>query len=298
MRQNSLSRSLRHVIPTTLAGLALFGVTAAVLPADAVAAGRTQPDLLVDLVTTDVLNPAEGETFTAQIDVRNVGNGDSEPVKVTVSVPPGLQTTTPYGGSGWNCTVASATSYSCTYPQLVAGGRVRLNVPLVVANATPGSTVPITASIAPQKREANPDNNTGSVTVAIAGTCVIRGTVWQDLDRDGQRDEGEPAVADGPDGVLRVSLWARQGQAVGGGSTTVNPDGTWSITARTELLYQVRIEASSRYGRTVADMGDDTTDSDMVTSYQFEPTLLIGSAEFSAHHGGEYVVDAGLVAQS
>ncbi|MBM0239356.1 hypothetical protein JNW88_23445 [Micromonospora sp. ATA32] len=45
-------------------------------------------------------------------------------------------------------------------------------------------------------------------------------------------------------------------------------------------------------------MGDDATDSDMVTSYQFDPTLLVASTEFSAVHGGEYVVDAGLVTQS
>ncbi|MEU4476465.1 hypothetical protein AB0F68_00075 [Micromonospora sp. NPDC023966] len=48
----------------------------------------------------------------------------------------------------------------------------------------------------------------------------------------------------------------------------------------------------------VADVGDDATDSDMVTSYQFEPTLLVTSAEFEAVHGGEYVVDAGLVTRS
>ncbi|MFE9693452.1 SdrD B-like domain-containing protein [Micromonospora sp. NPDC005806] len=293
MRRNSLSHSIRRIVPTTLAAFALFGGTAAVLPADAVAAGRTQPDLLVDLMTTDVLNPAEGETFTAQIDLRNYGNGDSGPVEVTVSVPAGLRTTTPYAGSGWNCTVTSATSYSCAYPQLLAGARNRLNVPFEVAGATPGTTVPITATIAPVKHESNADNNTGSVTVAISGTCVVRGVVWQDLDRDGQREEGEPAV--GPEGVLRVSLLARQGQAIGGGSTTVNPDGTWSITARTELLYQVRIEVTSQYGRTVANVGDDATDSDLVTTYQTEPTVLLGGTEFDAHHGGEYVVDAGLV---
>ncbi|MGI5521739.1 hypothetical protein ACQEUX_12375 [Micromonospora sp. CA-259024] len=45
-------------------------------------------------------------------------------------------------------------------------------------------------------------------------------------------------------------------------------------------------------------MGDDATELDMVTSYQFELTLLVARAEFEAVHGGEYVVDAGLVPQS
>ncbi|MGW3790912.1 hypothetical protein ACWD8I_07025 [Micromonospora arida] len=88
------------------------------------------------------------------------------------------------------------------------------------------------------------------------------------------------------------------GWAARGGSATVNPDGTWSITARSEALYEVRLEAAATYGRTVADVGDDATDSDIVTSYQFEPTLLVASAEFQTVHGGEYVVDAGLVSQS
>ncbi|WP_319463213.1 SdrD B-like domain-containing protein [Micromonospora sp. RTP1Z1] len=300
MRSRFLSRSIRRTFSSSLATLALVGGVAALAPADAVAAGKLQPDLVVDLMMTDVLNPAEGETFNAEIDVRNIGTGASNPISVTISVPSVLQTTTPYpADAGWACTVASTTSYTCSYPELAAGGRAgRLFVPFVVAGAAPGSTVPITTTITPQRREANTDNNSGSVTVAISGTCTIRGTVWHDLDRDGQREAGEPGIAGGPDGVLNVHLAVREGQAIGGGSATVNPDGTWSITARTELLYTVWLEASGGYGRTVADVGDDATDSDMVTSYQIEPTLLVASDEFYAVHGGEYVVDAGLVTQS
>lgn len=299
MRTRFLSRSIRRTFSTSLAALAFVGA-ATVGPADAVAAGKLQPDLAVDLMMTDVLNPAEGETFYAQIDIRNNGNGASGPISVTVSVPAGLRTaTTSVTDAGWACAAASTTGYACSYPELAASGRAsRLSVPFVVAGAALGSKVPITTTITPQKREANTGNNTGSVTVAISGACVIRGSVWHDLDRDGQREAGEPAIGGGPDGVLDVRLWVRQGQAVGGGSTTVNPDGTWSITARTELLYEVRLEASSVYGRTVADVGDEATDSDLVTSYQFEPTLLVASKEFNAVHGGEYVVDAGLVTQS
>ncbi|NYH44383.1 hypothetical protein HNR22_004110 [Micromonospora jinlongensis] len=300
MRPRSLSRSIRRTFSTSLATLALVGGAAALAPADAVAAGRLQPDLVVELMMTNVLNPAEGETFYAQIDIRNNGTGASDPISATVAVPVGLRTTTPsVGDPGWTCTAVSTTSYTCSHPQLAAGGRAsRLSVPFVVTGAAPGSKVPITTSITPQRREANTDYNTGSVTVAISGTCVIRGSVWHDLDRDGQREADEPAIAGGPDGVLDVRLWNRQGQAIGGGSATVNPDGTWSITARTEVLYEVRLEAAATYGRTVADVGDDATDSDIVTSYQFEPTLLVASAEFEAVHDGEYVVDAGLVSQS
>ncbi|MEU7995501.1 SdrD B-like domain-containing protein [Micromonospora sp. NPDC049060] len=299
MRSHSLSCSIRRAFATSIASLALVGATAALAPADAVAAGPTQPDLFVDLMTVDALNPMEGETFRAQIDVRNGGTGESNPVVVTVSVQAGLHTTTLAPTDGWACTVASESSYTCSHPALPAAGRApRFSVPFVVSGAEPGSRVPITATISPQRRESSTDNNTTSVSVPISGTCVVRGVVWHDLDRDGQRDEGEPGIGTGPDGVLQVRVGPRQGQTTGGGTATVNPDGTWSLTTRTELLYVVWLEASSAYGRTVSDVGDDATDSDMVTTYESDPILLTSSAEFSASHGGEYVVDAGLVTRS
>ncbi|MER7333348.1 MULTISPECIES: SdrD B-like domain-containing protein [unclassified Micromonospora] len=296
MRPHPLSRSIRRIFATSTATLALLGATAALAPADAVAAGRTQPDLFVDLLMTDHFNPAEGETFRAQIDVRNGGTGESDPLSVTVSVPAGLRTTALTATDGWNCAVVDEASYTCAHPALPAAGRAqRLSLPFVVAGAQPGSRVPITATIAPQRQESDTTNNTSSVTVAISGTCVVRGVVWHDLDRDGQRDEGEPGIGAGPDGVLSVRVGARQSQTTGGGTAVVNPDGTWSLTTRTELLYQVWVEAAGTYGRTASDVGDDATDSDMVTTYQSAPYLLTSSAEFFATHGGEYVVDTGLV---
>ncbi|MFG2101774.1 SdrD B-like domain-containing protein [Micromonospora echinaurantiaca] len=293
------SRSIRRTLASSLAALALAGAATTLLPADAVAAGRTQPDLFVELMMTDVLNPAEGETFRAHVDAYNGGTGESGPVSLTVSVPAGLRTTdlTPTDGE-WTCAVAGATSYTCAHPAVAPGWAPRLWLPFVVAGAEPGSRPAITATIAPQRKEISTENNTASVTVAISGSCVVRGVVWHDLDRDGQRDEGEPGIAPGPDGVLSVRVGARQGQAIGGGSATVNPDGTWSLTTRTELLYQVWLEAASSYDRTAANVGDDATDSDLVSTYQWDPILLTASGEFEAVHGGEYVVDAGLVTRS
>lgn len=293
MRRNILSRPNRRA--SVMAALAFLGASAA-LPADAVAAGRTQPDLAVEILTFSVLNPAEGETFETQLDLRNYGNGDSGPVQLTVSGPTGLSTTAAFTQGGWTCSTAGATSWSCAHPGLVAGQRGQLNIPFAVAGAQPGSRVSITATVAPAKRESVTTNNTSTAAVPIAGTCVVRGVVWHDLDRDGQREEGEPGI--GPDGVVRVSLWARQGQAIGGGSTTVDADGTWSLTARSELLYQVRVEATNQYDRAPGNVGDDATDSDLVTTYQWDPTLLAAGSEFSAVHGGEYVVDAGLVTRN
>lgn len=289
-------RPTRLALRAALATVALTGATAALVPAaPATAAGRQQPDLAVSLMTVDLLNPAVGETFYTGIDIRNYGTGDANPLTVTVSVPAELRPESAGdAGAGWTCTTGTS-SWTCTYPALSAGARAnRLSLPSTVVGGQPGSLVSVTAAITPQRQESNPDNNTDYAQVEIAGTCVIRGTVWQDVDGDGQREDGEPPV--GPDGVVGVSLFVRGGQVSGGGQATVAADGTWSITAKTGPLYEVRVEAANTFGLTAGDVGDDATDSDIVRFYQQDPTLLGGSAEFDPAPGGEYVVDAGLVA--
>ncbi|MET7747347.1 SdrD B-like domain-containing protein [Micromonospora sp. NPDC005367] len=299
MQASAPSRSIRRALATSVSALALAGASTALVPADAAAAGRTEPDLFVNLMTVDALNPAEGETFRTQIDVRNGGTGTSGPVSLTVSVPEGLRTAEPGWSDGaWTCTAVSGTSYSCLHAELAPGWAERVSLPFVVAGAEPGSRVPVTATVEPQHKESNIENNTTSVRVPISGTCVVRGVIWHDLDRDGQRDEGEPGIAPGPDGVLSVKVGSQQNGTTGGGTATVNPDGTWSLTTRTELLYRVWIEAANTYDTTASNVGDDATDSDMVNTYERDPILLTASAEFSATNGGEYVVDAGLVTRS
>ncbi|PWU58798.1 hypothetical protein DLE60_19785 [Micromonospora globispora] len=293
-------RPTRRALRAALTAVALTGAAVALVPAvPATAAGRQQPDLAVSLMTTDLLNPAIGETFYTSIDIRNYGTGDAAPMTVTVSVPAELRPESAGDpGAGWTCTTGTS-SWTCSYPALAAGARAnRLSLPSTVIGGQPGSLVSVDAAIKPQRQESYQDNNTASTQVEIAGTCVIRGTVWQDLDADGQRDADEPPVAGGPDGVVGVSLFVRGGQVIGGGQASVAPDGTWSITARTGALYEVRVEAASTFSLTTADLGDDATDSDIIHFYQQDPTLLGGSAEFDPTPDAEYVVDAGLVARA
>ena len=59
--------------------------------------------------------------------------------------------------------------------------------------------------------ETSVDNNAYQISMTIAGT----GTIWRDLDRDGQREVGEPPIGSGPDGVQRLVIIPRNAGATG-----------------------------------------------------------------------------------
>jgi hypothetical protein len=63
--------------------------------------------------------------------------------------------------------------------------------------------------------ETSVDNNAYQISMTIAGTGTIRGTIWRDLDRDGQREVGEPPIGSGPDGVQRLVIIPRNAGATG-----------------------------------------------------------------------------------
>jgi hypothetical protein len=287
---------VRLTLRTSLAALALFSVAAAVAPATpAAAAPKPGPDLAIDFMRTDVLNPAVGEGFFTSFQVRNFGLGDSARVTVTVAVPAELRPDTPPDlGLGWTCSTGPS-SWTCSRAALPAGDRAELFLPATVIGGIPGSHPAVTATIEPQRKETVTFNNTSSVTVEIAGICIIRGVVWHDLNSDGQRQLDEPPVAGGPAGVLNVSLFLKEGGGLGGGQATVDPDGTWSIEARTGTLYELRVEATNTYSFTRADVGDDATDSDIRSTFTEDPTLFGAAGEFRAEPDVTYVIDAGLV---
>ncbi|MFB9234751.1 SdrD B-like domain-containing protein [Plantactinospora siamensis] len=298
MQISALRSSALRTARTVGAGLALFAAVA--VPATpASAAPKPGPDLAVRTMMPETVNPAIGEDFSTTIDVRNYGAGVSDTVTVTVTVSPQLRPEAPTGLTGWACSTGP-TSWTCTTPGLAAGTSApMLRLSSLVVGGAPGDHPTVTATITPQRRETYPDNNSSSINVVIAGLCTVRGTIWQDLNGDGQRQPEEPTVAAGPGGVVGVSLWAREGQArTGNTEATVNPDGTWSIEARTGTLYEVRVEAANTYDFTSANVGDDGTDSDITHGYQWDPTLLGASDEFLAEPDATYVVDAGLVARS
>jgi hypothetical protein len=113
------------------------------------------------------------------------------------------------------------------------------------------------------------------------------GRVWLDQDRDGQRDAGEPPVANGGDGV-RVLRLMKEGLVDPAWDTPV-ADVQGNGTCTQPLApgrYFVRVEVSPTLDYTNPDVGDDAIDSDVV---------FAESAVVEVVDGQHTVVDIGLV---
>jgi uncharacterized repeat protein (TIGR01451 family) len=242
--------------------------------------------------------PAVGDTFYIRVDVQNNGTADSDPVSVTVTLPPELQPATSaglYTFAEWQCSF-STPSWTCTRASLAAGVATTLGLSATVVSGQPDDVLTISGRVAPSRREVSIDNNAYQTTVTIAGHGTIRGTVWSDLDRDGQRDASEPLVGSGPDGVQRLQLIPLNASETDGNpiQVVVAPDGTYSATVKSGL-YIVQVWVSTdRYYFTTPNVGDDATDSDIV-QVEGDSQITAGSSDpVSVSEGSDDVVDAGL----
>jgi Domain of unknown function DUF11 len=88
---------------------------------------------------------------------------------------------------------------------------VRVRVPLpdtvepVSADLTGSEgTLRFVATAGTDSPELSTDNNAGQASTTYRAQGFISGRVWLDLDRDGQREPGEPPVGTAPDGVLSL----------------------------------------------------------------------------------------------
>jgi hypothetical protein len=261
-------------------------------------AAPRRPDLVVENIAVDQSFPALGETVYLRTDIQNHGTADSDPVTLTVTVPPELVPATPPGTfavDGFTCSFA-APSWTCTRPSLGAGASTALTLSATVATGTPNDVLTITARVAPSRREVSVANNAYQVNITIGGTGTIRGTIWNDLDRDGQREEGEPPIGSGPDGVQRLLIIPRNAGETGSTTTevTVAPDGTYSASVKSGF-YAVQVwVAASRYYFSPPDVGDDATDSDLVELFS-DWDIGTGTSEtVLVLDGSDHVVDGGL----
>jgi uncharacterized repeat protein (TIGR01451 family) len=86
-------------------------------------AAPRRPDLVVENMVVDKSFPALGETVYVRTDIQNHGTADSDPVTLTVTLPPELRPATPAGTFAvdeWTCSFA-VPSWTCTRPSLAAG---------------------------------------------------------------------------------------------------------------------------------------------------------------------------------
>jgi uncharacterized repeat protein (TIGR01451 family) len=282
----------------TWLGVAVTCVALALVWAEPAGAAPRRPDLVVENMVVDTSFPTLGQTVYVRTDVRNSGTASSDPVTLTVTLPPQLRPATPAGTFAldeWTCSFAEP-SWTCTRPGLAAGAFATPILPATVAAGSPNDVLTVSARVAPSRREVSVDNNAYQVSMTIAGTGTIRGVIWGDLDRDGQREAGEPPVGSGPDGVQRLLIIPRNAGETGSNTTEVivNPDGTYSATV-TSGLYVVQVWVQpSHYYFSPANVGDDATDSDLVELYSDLEISTGTSDTVSVSDGSDSVVDGGL----
>jgi len=137
----------------------------------------------------------------------------------------------------------------------------------------------------------------GDVLVVTA-SAQTTGRVWNDLDRDGQREAGEPPVSSGPDGVQALRLIPQNSDILPTVEGVVTADGTYSVILRPGLyILQVQVD-DSLFTFSPPNVGDDATDSDLVFFEATDPGVRVGTTDVINLDSGSLTpgIDAGLVA--
>jgi hypothetical protein len=190
------------------------------------------------------------------------------------------------------------TSWTCTHAGIAPGeeSAETLVVGAKVVGAMPGDVLVVTASAQTTGRELRTNNNSGQASVNVVAPAVISGAVWNDLDRDGQREPGEPPVSSGPEGVQALRLIPQNSDNLPTVEGVVEADGTYSVTLRPGLyLLQVQVD-DSLFTFSPPNVGDDATDSDLVF-FEGDPGVRVGTTDVINLESGSLTtgVDAGLV---
>ncbi len=104
---------------------------------------------------------------------------------------------------------------------------------------------------------------------------------WEDVDRDGQQDAGEPALAN-----VVVTLYNAASNAIG--TVTSSASGAYAFTNLVPGTYFAGFAAPAGYWYTAANAGDDATDSDAVPTTGVTAPVTLASGETNG------TVDAGF----
>jgi hypothetical protein len=220
-----------------------------------------------------------GDSISIAAHVRNAGPRESGPVTVTVTLSAGLEAEPVDVDPAWTCS-NSVTSWTCTHAGIAPGEEVAetLVVGAKVVGGMPGDVLVVTASAQTTGRELRTDNNSGQASVKVVAPAVISGVVWNDLDRDGQREAGEPPISSGPEGVRVLRLIPQSIDPLPTVDGVVAADGTYSVTVRPgQYLLQVWVDGSL-FMFSPPNVGDDATDSDLVF-FEGDPGVNVGTTD-------------------
>jgi hypothetical protein len=267
-------------------------VAVLVPPAQAVAKPR-RPDIAI---TGTTVSPAEvimGDLVDIRVEVANVGIAASDPVTVTVTPPATLRKLSDNASSQtWHC-FSIAPSWTCSHAGLTPGEVAEtLNLPAEVVGGSPGDVLTVTAAATTTSRELSTANNNGEASVNFIEAGTIRGKVWLDEDRDGQREPGETALSSVAYGFWFLRIETPDGiQSI---QAVVDSDGNYAVALKpNQYLVQVGVYPA-QWGYTTPDVGDDATDSDVTPYFVGEVNALARSDVVEVTGGSESVIDVGL----
>jgi uncharacterized repeat protein (TIGR01451 family) len=187
------------------------------------------------LTKTHIGSFTAGTTGSYLLTVTNAGPSPANPpTTVTDTLPAGL-TYVAASGSGWVCSAAGQV-VSCTRSTPLASGASSQLVIQVDVTATTAASVTNTATVSSASSDPAGTNNTAQDVTAVDNSGIA-GTVWDDLDADGTRDAGEPALAGRT--VTATGPVTR--------TTTTAADGTYAFVGLVAGTYAVSVSPPTKY---------------------------------------------------
>ncbi|MEV6368736.1 SdrD B-like domain-containing protein [Micromonospora musae] len=242
------------------------------------------------------------QEFEVSAFVFTEGGSPAEDVAVRISLPPTVEfLSADAGDPAWACRLEETTDRfaECTRDHWdIATDGLHMEVKLRALPGTPAGPLTFTATASAGTPESSAENNTASDTATYIAEGAVTGRVWIDLDRDGQRDADEPLAFDKITGLTVVpetgSLpwdWP--------GIYTNTVSGTYWGGRLKPGRYNVKVILPDGSGTqfTTPDVGDDATDSDIVSRvgdyYSYGLSALV-----EVRDGAETAVDVGILPQS
>lgn len=201
---------------------------------------------------------------------------------------------------GWTCTFGddgdTGQYWRCRSAEVDATAPTQtLHLATTVGPDLPDGALTLTATASTDTAEQTLDNNTASASTTYVAWGTISGVVWLDTNGDGQRSPDEPRVTDQ---VTGIAFRGPEPEWETHPTASVNPyDGTYGNSWLKPGRYVVRVylPASATTTFTTPDVGDDATDSDIISSTSDYYGTVGYSAEVDVVDAGTTTVDIGLV---
>ncbi len=241
------------------------------------------PDIV--LTKTDgltVVSPGQQITYTLTIE--NQGTAVATGVTITETVP---AHTTFAGTAGWTCLPDGSAGSICTYDlgTLAVGASTTVDFSVIFdATRPPVATSVVNTAVARDDNthgdDPTPDNNEDTDTDAVSAS--IGDLVWEDVNGNGQQDDGATGIEN-----VTVTLYDSSNSVIS--TTTTLADGSYQFINLIPGDYYLEFTPPTGYTITQQNQGADTSDSDAdPTTGQTATTTLVSGQHDPTWDAGLY----------